>query len=77
MAHLEFINYTPMNEVVEGRVVRWVPDKVARKIEKLPQIYWHDGVPWHEANQWALTRNNSAGSSPAHNIAGADGQDLT
>jgi integrase len=59
MALLEVINYTPMREVVEDGSVRWVSDRLARPISKLPQIFWNSGEPWHEANHWALTKATS------------------
>jgi integrase len=59
MANLEFINYTPMREVVEAGLVEWVPDKLAPSISDLPQIFWSSGVPWHEANHWAVAKATS------------------
>jgi integrase len=56
MSHLEVINYTPMREIIEDGNVRWVPDKLTRPIENLPEIFWNSGEPWHEANHWALTK---------------------
>lgn len=59
MANLEFIKYTPFREVIEDRNVRWVHDRLARPIDKLPQIFWDSGEPWHEASHWALTKATS------------------
>ena len=59
VANLEFIKYTPFREVIEDRDVRWVHDKLARPIDKLPQIFWDSGEPWHEVNHWALTKATS------------------
>lgn len=59
MANLEVINYCPMHEIVEDGNVRWVRDRMARPINKLPQIFWGSGEPWHEANHWALTKATS------------------
>lgn len=56
MANLEVVNYTPMREVTDGRIVHWVPDTLASSISKLPQIFWQGGMPWNEANHWALTK---------------------
>lgn len=56
MAHLEVIHYTSLREVVEDGTVRWVPQRPSRSIPNLPQIFWDDGEPWHEANHWALTK---------------------
>ncbi|XSS61166.1 tyrosine-type recombinase/integrase [Pseudomonas sp. B11] len=55
MANLEFIQFTPMREVVEAGLIRWEHDKGSRQIEDLPQIFWGSGEPWTEANHWALT----------------------
>ncbi len=60
MANLEFIKYTPYREVIEDRNVRWVHDKLALPIDKLPQIFWDSGEPWHEASHWALTKATSS-----------------
>lgn len=59
MASLEVIQYTPFREVIENHSVRWVDDRVARPIDKLPQIFWSSGEPWHEANHWALAKATS------------------
>jgi hypothetical protein len=59
LAEVDAIQFTPMREVVEDGCVRWVPDKLARCIDKLPQIFWASGEPWHEANHWALTKATS------------------
>lgn len=59
MSNLEFIKYVPFREVIEDHSVRWVNDRLASPIEKLPQIFWDSGEPWHEANHWALTKATS------------------
>lgn len=59
MANFETINFMAMREVVEDNSIRWVPDRLGRCIDKLPQIFWSDGEPWHEANHWALARATS------------------
>ncbi len=59
LANLEFIKYTSFREVIEHRNVCWVHDRLARPIDKLPQIFWDSGEPWHEANHWALTKATS------------------
>lgn len=56
MATLEVINFTPMREVIKDGSVEWVPDKLTRPINNLPEIFWDSGEPWHEANHWALTK---------------------
>lgn len=37
----------------------WVPETSVRSVERLPQIFWHDGQPWSEANLWALEMGRS------------------
>lgn len=59
VANLEFIKYTPFREVIEDRNVSWVHDTLARPIDRLPQIFWDGGEPWHEASHWALTKATS------------------
>lgn len=56
MANLEYIQFSPVREVVENSVIRWEPDKLATQIDKFPQIFWDDGEPWSEVNHWALTK---------------------
>lgn len=56
MANLEFMDYRPVRETVEGNKVTWVPDVLASRIVGLPQLFWKDGEPWNEANYWALIR---------------------
>ena len=56
MASLEYINFKPLREVVEDGVLRWEPDKLARAIPRLPQVFWDTGEGWAEANFWALDR---------------------
>jgi hypothetical protein len=56
MAKLEGISFTPMREAVEDGIVLWEPDKLGRRIDNLPQIFWDSGEPWSEANHWALTK---------------------
>lgn len=59
MANFELIKYTPFREVIEDHKVSWVHDRLARPIDKLPQVFWDSGEPWHEANHWALTKATS------------------
>lgn len=56
MASLEYINFNPWREIVEGREIAWERDSLARGIEGLPQIFWQDGSGWAEANHWALAK---------------------
>jgi integrase len=69
VANLEFIKYTPFREVIEDCNVRWVHDRLARPIDKLPQIFWDSGEPWHEASHWALIK--------ATNLTGGDIKTVT
>lgn len=59
---LEYITYTPHRPEVAGQTVNWVPDKVVRTIERLPQIFWSDGTPWREVNLWALEMGRIPGA---------------
>ena len=59
MANLEIIRFSPMREVVENGGVRWEPDRLAHRIDKLPQIFWDSGEPWSEVNHWAHTKAKS------------------
>ena len=54
MARLEYINYFPRFPEVESGAINWKSDSLVRTITDLPQIFWHDGQPWREANLWAL-----------------------
>jgi integrase len=56
LASLEYINFMPLREVVEDGTLQWAPDKLARSVPRLPQIFWQDGEGWPEANFWALDR---------------------
>lgn len=59
MANLEYIHYAPHRAEIAGDVVNWVPDKIVRPVERLPQIFWGDGQPWSEVNLWALEMGRS------------------
>lgn len=56
MASLEFINFEPWREAVEGGGGSWERDKLARSFDLLPQIFWESGEGWAEANHWALEK---------------------
>lgn len=65
MASLEFIQFAPMREAIDGQTVNWEHDKLARPIQRLPQLFWASGNAWAEANDWALDKATSpAGSNP-------------
>ncbi|MFZ7338109.1 site-specific integrase, partial [Comamonas jiangduensis] len=59
MANLEFIRYIPVREITNGDSLSWELDKMAKVVDGLPQLYWGDGLPWSEANHWALTKVRS------------------
>lgn len=59
---LEYITYTPHRPEITGLTVNWVPDKVVRTIERLPQIFWSPGEPWREVNLWALEMGRTPGT---------------
>lgn len=56
MACLEYIDFHPLREVIEDGVLTWEPDKLARTIYRLPQLFWENGAGWVEANYWALDK---------------------
>jgi len=56
MANLEFIDFTPLREFINGDSVTWETDKLSRVISRLPQIFWENGSGWAEANYWALDK---------------------
>lgn len=57
MASLELIRYVPHRVVVSecGEVV-WQLDRACKPVDNLPQVFWCDGSPWTEVNQWAYQR---------------------
>lgn len=60
MASLELIDYVPhQHSVLEDGTVTWARDIACRPIRNLPQLFWGDGSPWVEANQWAHQRATS------------------
>lgn len=60
MARLESIRFMPhRSAVVDSRVV-WTPISKSKIVDALPQIFWGNGMPWREANLWALERAVSA-----------------
>lgn len=54
MANLEYIRYTPHRAEVDGRTVKWEPERSVRTLDRLPQVFWSSGEPWSELNLWAL-----------------------
>ncbi|MGZ4954158.1 MAG: hypothetical protein ACXV8Q_03515 [Methylobacter sp.] len=56
MARLRHIRFEPhIVEVIDGKVL-YMPSKSGRVINGLPQIFFSDGMPWQEANLWAMER---------------------
>ena len=56
MARLENINYVPHRAVVLENAVEWVRESGVPALSCLPQIFWKNGMPWAEANHWALDK---------------------
>jgi integrase len=56
MAKIEYINYTPWRESFSKNGIQFETDKLSRRIEHLPQIFWRTGEGWAEANVWALEK---------------------
>lgn len=56
MARLEYVNFKHWRENVDDRTLTWTPDKIARPIDRLPQIFWANGEGWAEVNHWALEK---------------------
>jgi integrase len=54
MAALEYIQYAPHRPRIDTDGIKWVADKAVRSVERLPQVFWNDGLPWREVNLWAL-----------------------
>ena len=63
MASIQYIRFEPWREVVTNDEVSWVRDKLARRIEGLPQIFWESGEGWAEANHWALEKSSNRRTS--------------
>lgn len=61
MARLESINFTPHHCFIEGGGIEWRPALHQKKLMNLPHIFWADGSPWNEANQWFYYRLTSDG----------------
>lgn len=59
MARLITIQYTPHNETIEEATVKWMPTRGRKSISSLPQLVWGNGMPFTEANLWALNRAES------------------
>lgn len=64
MASLEYINFQPLREAVAAGSVQWEPDRLARPLPRLPQLFWDSGDGWTEANLWALERASHPQADP-------------
>lgn len=64
MARLEYIDFHPWRDFYQLGTVYWEADKLNRRIERLPQIFWRNGEGWAEANHWILERAHHARSKP-------------
>ncbi|QPF76476.1 site-specific integrase [Roseateles sp. DAIF2] len=56
MARLEYVTHTFFNVYLSEDGVLTEERQHRAPIDKLPQIFWSDGLGWAEANVWALTR---------------------
>ncbi|KTC24335.1 hypothetical protein AO392_17370 [Pseudomonas putida] len=56
MAYLEHVDFKPWREAHVGDALEWEHDRLARRIPRLPQIFWESGVGWAEVNLWALDK---------------------
>lgn len=55
MACLEFCKFSPWEGSEAPQGLLWLPAK-RKSVADLPQLFWSNGIGWHEANQWALYR---------------------
>ncbi|MCT7318659.1 site-specific integrase [Ralstonia sp. CHL-2022] len=56
MARLESVAFEPQHARVRGRGLTWIPAVASDRIDSLPQLFWANGLPWLEANQWFYER---------------------
>ena len=56
MATVEHIHFSPHDLFVKDRLITYSLNSSRVVIEGLPQIFWEDGLPWREANLWAMER---------------------
>lgn len=56
MATVEHIHFSPHDLNVRDRQITYSLNSSRPVIEGLPQIFWEDGLPWREANLWAMER---------------------
>lgn len=56
MPTVEHIHFNPHDLSVKNRLITYSLNSSRVVIEGLPQIFWADGLPWREANLWAMER---------------------
>ncbi len=56
MPTVEHIHFCPHDLSVQDRLITYSLNSSRVVIEGLPQIFWEDGLPWREANLWAMER---------------------
>ncbi|CAM3763818.1 hypothetical protein SAMN05216475_4703 [Pseudomonas synxantha] len=56
MPTVEHIHFSPHDLSVKDRLITYSLNSSRVVIEGLPQIFWEDGLPWREANLWAMER---------------------
>ena len=56
MATVEHIHFSPHDLSVKDRLITYSSNSSRVVIEGLPQIFWVNGLPWREANLWAMER---------------------
>ena len=63
MATLERIYFVPHYLIHKENTVAYSPSSSIPTIKDLPQIFWADGLPWREANLWAVERVTTGDAS--------------
>lgn len=56
MATVEHIHFSPHDLSVNDRLVSYSLNSSRVVIKGLPQLFWEGGLPWREANLWAMER---------------------
>eukprot|EP01133_Synstelium_polycarpum_P001824 gene1824-2097_t len=56
LATVEHIHFSPHDLSVKDRLITYSSNSSRVVIEGLPQIFWVNGLPWREANLWAMER---------------------
>ncbi len=54
MPTVEHIHFSPHDLSVKDRLITYSLNSSRVVIEGLPQMFWEDGLPWREANLWAM-----------------------